>query len=300
MLTAWYINEKVIKSLNMNRYLVTVGILAFCVCSLASIANYTKSAKESGTYQAKENIISVLETNGLSYGYASYWNAQILNSMSDYEVIVRPVVVSSTLTPFVDINYIDSFSPSRFRGKTFLLLTAQEYESLTHGEVGPIVQELGAPKETLAVEDYYICVYDHNISEDLYYFPYNEGYVPIQGSYREAENVLAGESCDLAAAEELQIKTFPVEILPNSYYKVTFTVETECIPELFYLDLWGENYDFAAQDKTVSLEPGTQSYEAIIPSGDMVGMNSVLLRFICETSSPLKLSDINVTLLELI
>ena len=60
------------------------------------------------------------------------------------------------------------------------------------------------------------------------------------------------------------------------------------------------DYDFAAQDKADSLERGTQSYEVTIPSGEMVGVNSISLRFIGETSSPIKLSDINVTLLEII
>ncbi len=101
-----------------------------------------------------------LERNGFTYGYASFWNANVVTVVTDSKVKVREVVITE-----------DSYMPRRYQCDSrwyldqpgqrqyFLLLTGDEYNEAIKNK-NPI---LNGSVRTLWFDTYAILVYDENL-----------------------------------------------------------------------------------------------------------------------------------------
>lgn len=299
MISAWYFQERVLEVPNLNRMAAVFCLIVFCLTSQAAIFKWMKASHENGIYESREGLIDYLEENDLSYGYATYWNSQVLTTMSNNKVRVRPVGYTTTLLPFLDCNYIYWFTEDYYTGSTFLMLAADERQYIL--ESAPqVLDELGEPEQVLQYANYYIYVYDHNITRDLPYFPYNENYIPPEGSYGIKDTVLSDVSGKMEATAETEVVWFPIELEPNLYYRLIFTAGTDSEPALFYSDLFANNQFLPMQVANFSIARGSNTYEAVIPTGDIEAdnLNNTMLRFVAMPSSRILIDDICLQKLE--
>lgn len=296
IISSWYLWEHMIKPHNLNRYLLILGVVVFGVVSQIDIGYRIKTSEEQ--YNQREKIVSTLQEYNLTYGYASYWNAQILTSISNGEIKVLPVRLGDVLTPFYDINYIHQFDASEHLGNTFLLLTETEYEDIVKGN-NLIYQEIGEPEKIVEAGEYEILIYGYNIAENARYFPYNSLYTPLEGAYR-IENIILQESNIIVEnVNEVNLVTFPIDIVADSYYKIEFIAQAEIESmDWCYIDFFKEGYDYIDTTRSVPCGGGMADCDVIIYSGEYEDVNDVYMRIVFQNSAPITIPDLKVSLLE--
>ncbi len=95
---------------------------------------------------------------------------------------------------------------------------------------------------------------------------------------------------------ELSVFCEKIDIESETYYKISFTAETDRVQPLFYMDLYGgELYDNNAQQSSFLIEPGKNHYEALINSEQSNNISDIYLRIVTTS-----ISDINITDLKII
>ena len=119
---------------------LTVSLLLAC-CFLLGAAKVTLSYLTVDKNQGKRAVAAFLRENGYDFGFATYWNANIMTELTDGAVEIGNIE---------DPEYLEFFkwsSPMRYyeegyhQGETFLLLTAEqtveyaEAEALREGEI---------------------------------------------------------------------------------------------------------------------------------------------------------------------
>ena len=104
--------------------------------------------------------VEMLRREGLSYGYASYWNAGVQSVMSDGDVRVRAIYIVGALP--IPMRHLSSefwYSPKAWNGETFLLLEAHEAAAIDWAQME---KYLGAPVRQFQFERFQIYVYKQN------------------------------------------------------------------------------------------------------------------------------------------
>ncbi len=119
--------------------------------------------------EARIRLSRFLEQNGLSYGYADYWNADVLTLLSNDAVKVRSLsykAKSNEFKLYVLNAKLDGYKPSRYEGRTFLIVAksgqSSDFDRL-YSARETITRFFGRPEEVLQFEDKYIYVWPHNI-----------------------------------------------------------------------------------------------------------------------------------------
>lgn len=132
---------------------LAVSLLLAC-CFLMGTAKVTLSYLSADKNQGKRAVAAFLEENGYDFGFATYWNANIMTELTDGAVEIANIG---------DPEYLEFFkwsSPMRYyeegyhQGETFLLLTAEqraEYAGAEALQAGEVVYEDG---------DYTVYVYE--------------------------------------------------------------------------------------------------------------------------------------------
>ena len=117
-------------------------------------AKVTLSYLSADKNQGKRAVAAFLQENGYDFGFATYWNANIMTELTDGAVEIANIG---------DPEYLEFFkwsSPMRYyeegyhQGETFLLLTAEqraEYAEAEALQVGEVVYQDG---------DYTVYVYE--------------------------------------------------------------------------------------------------------------------------------------------
>jgi len=116
--------------------------------------------------------VEMLRQEGLSYGYASYWNAGVQSVMSDGDVRVRAIYIVGALP--IPMRHLSSefwYSPKAWNGETFLLLEAHEVAAIDWGQME---RHLGPPLRQFQFERFQIYVYKQNPALVLPGWPQNE------------------------------------------------------------------------------------------------------------------------------
>jgi len=113
-----------------------------------------------------EPVADYLVAHELHCGYATYWNAAATTVLSNGRSQVRPVLVleNQRIVPYRHLSIRDSYLPESFRGRTFLLLSNQEFTSLRRDLLALF---LGQPESVDRVGDYWVIVYSFNIAGRL-------------------------------------------------------------------------------------------------------------------------------------
>lgn len=117
---------------------------------------------ESVSYQ---DLTAFLQANDLRYGYATFWNAGVLSVLSREKVRVRQIWIDRGLPePRRHLSSNRWYRPSAWQGKTFMLLTEDEAETV---DWGVLERYQGMPVQTLEWNDFQIFVYDQNMARNI-------------------------------------------------------------------------------------------------------------------------------------
>jgi hypothetical protein len=116
-------------------------------------------------YKHRQNLRDFMLTNGLRYGYATYWNAGVLSVLSDEKLLVRQIVIDRSLPmPMRHASSNRWYRPSVWQGETFLLLTTEEAASIKWD----LLERYHAkPVRELNFEEFKIFVFAQNLANDL-------------------------------------------------------------------------------------------------------------------------------------
>jgi hypothetical protein len=110
----------------------------------------------------RSQLIHLLESNGLRYGYGTYWNAGALTVLSGQQVKVRPVDLQQGMPiPKRHLSSNRWFRPDAWRGETFLLLRDSEAKTVKWDVVAAYA---GKPSRTLRFQDFGVYVFPRNIA----------------------------------------------------------------------------------------------------------------------------------------
>jgi hypothetical protein len=112
----------------------------------------------------RQPLADYLASQGLRYGYATYWNAGVLTVLSGERTHVRAISLDGPPIPFRWLAAAHSYASDGFHGRTFLLLTDQEYLDLNKAFLETY---LGPPESVRALPGYRIMVYGFNVAARL-------------------------------------------------------------------------------------------------------------------------------------
>lgn len=146
------------KNKTMFRIIFFCAIIAFAI--LTPLQSITKTKGYKTKLSQMKELTDFLSQNGLTYGYATYWNAYNNTFLSNGKVQINGVFVKKdSISPFLWSSSSDWYKPEYHTGKTFLMLTRNELNTYT--ENGTIKDE--RITGTLSYEEYTILVYEDNI-----------------------------------------------------------------------------------------------------------------------------------------
>jgi len=111
-----------------------------------------------------ERLARFLVASGLTYGYASYWNANVETVVSSGRVAVRPVILDALPKPMIHISSAQWYTPAAHEGTTFLLLEAGEDR---HIDMPRLVELAGPPVRSLQFDGYTVLVFARNFASTL-------------------------------------------------------------------------------------------------------------------------------------
>lgn len=153
MFVKWLIERK--KYMRFSAF-VFVPLLAMIIITGSSICMIDKSTQKN---KELNYAIEVIENNGLEYGYATFWNANIMTLLSDSKVKVRNVIISEEgiikTTYQSNSNWYEN-APEYDR--YFVMMTESEYSKYYDG--GSSIEK---PYYVIAAGGYTILVYNHRI-----------------------------------------------------------------------------------------------------------------------------------------
>lgn len=119
LLAVYYEEER----LPLNRFLVTVGL---CGCMLLATGKTVFSFISTDKNEDKRAVAAFLQEEGYDFGYATYWNANIITELTDGDVEVANLQDVEELSYFLWSTPKKYYGEGYHDGKTFLLLTQDE------------------------------------------------------------------------------------------------------------------------------------------------------------------------------
>lgn len=144
----------------------------FCVLSYVLLSNllFFYHQKDSfmvqkfGTFaQGVEGVAEFLESNGLQYGYATFFNAEEYSVLSNNKVKIRGIIFDNDkIMPYNWLTSKHFYDPKAHIGKSFLMITDEELKHFFPQGISKL--NLGIPVKTLTFKKHSIFVYDYNIS----------------------------------------------------------------------------------------------------------------------------------------
>lgn len=97
---------------------------------------------------------------------------------------------------------------------------------------------------------------------------------------------------------KLSVITYPINIERNKSYKIEFDLDIAEVPELFYLDFYGNNYDNPVQDIHFDTYNGKRTYSAIVSTGAEKLPENVVIRIVSKANYEMKITNLTVGTLE--
>ena len=133
-------------------------ILLSCLLAMADVASLHK--EDYPVWTKRQELIAFLQENELDYGYATFWNANIITMESDSAVRVRNVKIESNLfEPYRYQTRASWYEDQPGQEEYFILATTAEYNLLKTHEA----ELLKTANRTLTCGNYYIVVFSENV-----------------------------------------------------------------------------------------------------------------------------------------
>lgn len=152
-----YLNGAVEKLID-NIFCIVITII--CVGFLAlGCFQTTKSVLHSKGNEHRQASIEFLEDNGYTFGYSTYWNANVVTAISNGRVEVASIYSPETMDYYLWGTTKDYYKEGYHDGKCFLLLTLEEREAYKEGSVLSNGQEI--------YRDDYFVIYSYDSVDTL-------------------------------------------------------------------------------------------------------------------------------------
>ena len=137
-----------------------IVITIICVGFLAlGCFQTTKSVLHSKGNEHRQASIEFLEDNGYTFGYSTYWNANVVTAISNGKVEVASIYSPETMDYYLWGTTKDYYKEGYHDGKCFLLLTLEEREAYKEGSVLSNGQEI--------YRDDYFVIYSYDSVDTL-------------------------------------------------------------------------------------------------------------------------------------
>lgn len=141
-----------------------VLVIPMIVSVFTNFSTVGKMPKDNYKDNVLYNLADYLESEGLDYGYATFWNANSITIISDSKVKVRDVNVDDYgVSRRLYQSSEKWYESQKGQKEYFLLLSDGEYNTLLNGQsgiVGYANRELTTTQNNLF---YHILIFDHNI-----------------------------------------------------------------------------------------------------------------------------------------
>lgn len=260
-LSSHYIYKKLIENSDVIPRIVTV--LALCVYVFPSAyPKLTSFVGYKDTIAAQRSLTDFLYDNGLSYGYATYWNASKNTCLSNGRVEINNVNIYDRVVPYYWLNSSDRYSANQ--GRSFLMLTENENQIFTSSYS---YYEFGEPEEILKFGEYTIYVYGYNIADNDF-----EGIYSIDRTVNELCSEYSTDAVYLFDSSAAQFVQFDEHTLytdsalcPDGQLIVSQTDLSEAVPYIAeHMEQVGTASDYRiyySADSCIDLANG-------IPQGD--------------------------------
>lgn len=149
---------------NSYKYLGWLVSFAFLTSAVSSFGwPHNGLLKCQPSYQMR--LAEFLTSNGLEYGYATYWNAGAVTVLSDGKVRVRQINFAKGLpVPYRWLSANRWYRPSAWNGTTFMVLSENQTRSV---DWQLMERYNGKPNKKIKFEETVIYIYNHNIADNL-------------------------------------------------------------------------------------------------------------------------------------
>ena len=260
-LSSHYIYKKLIENADVIPRIVTV--LALCVYVIPSAyPKLTSFVGYKDDIASMRSLTDFLYDNGLSYGYATYWNASKNTCLSNGRVEINNVNIYDRVVPYYWLNSSDRYSANQ--GRSFLMLTEDENQIFTSSYS---YSEFGQPEEVLNFNGFTIYVYGYNIANNNF-----EGINSIDKTVNELCSRYSTDAVymfDSSAAQFVQFGEHTLytdsALCPNGQLIVSQTDLSEAVPYIAehteQVGTAGEYRIYYSADSCIDLTNG-------LPQGD--------------------------------
>lgn len=143
-----------IEVLEAKKPAVKFQILAVLVVAPLCLLNMVSMNRTIRQPVQAQQLIDELKSEQLTVGYASYWNADSLTVLSNFDLEIYHIDVEQ-LQPHLFMSSKKQYE-STDQQQYFLLLTQQEYQDL---DTETLEQSMGLPEKTLEIQNYIVLVY---------------------------------------------------------------------------------------------------------------------------------------------
>lgn len=164
MLSIIFVHYIAVSKISSGRIiaLISIPVILVSILNIQGLINLSKKDYKKENYLF--GLTELLEEAGLSYGYASFWNANAITLISDSEVKVRDVNVSEYgVSKRLYQSSSEWYKDQPVQDEYFLLLTSYEYSTIANGQNSLIEDASQNLSAFVNGTEYYILVFDHNI-----------------------------------------------------------------------------------------------------------------------------------------
>ncbi len=163
MLSLLFVQRTIQSRMSAGRVAALLMIPIIAV-SYLDLKNVREMKKDNYKDNVLFSIADYLEEEGLTYGYATFWNANAITVISDSEVKVRDVIVDENGVWKRLYQSSDKwYEAQEGQQEYFLLLSVGEYDTLAAIENSIVYSAVREYTPVLNNLQYHILVYDHNI-----------------------------------------------------------------------------------------------------------------------------------------
>lgn len=164
MLSIIFVHYIAVSKISSGRIiaLISIPVILVAILNIQGLINLSKKDYKKENYLF--GLTELIEDAGLSYGYASFWNANAITLISDSEVKVRDVNISEYgISKRLYQSSSEWYKDQPGQDEYFLLLTSYEYSTIANGQNSLIEDATRNLSAFVNNVEYYILVFDHNI-----------------------------------------------------------------------------------------------------------------------------------------
>lgn len=164
MLSIIFVHYIAVSKISSGRIiaLISIPVILVAILNIQGLINLSKKDYKKENYLF--GLTELIEDAGLSYGYASFWNANAITLISDSEVKVRDVNISEYgVSKRLYQSSSEWYKDQPGQDEYFLLLTSYEYSTIANSQNSLIEDATRNLSAFVNNVEYYILVFDHNI-----------------------------------------------------------------------------------------------------------------------------------------